>query len=226
MGLIAVGVVAAGAVAWPIASRVLDKPGAAEPEAAAPATQDGTEALMLPARTKGRTDAPITVYEVSDFQCPYCRMFWQETLPDLEKEYIQTGKVRFIFLNFPVPQSHANAPAAHEFAMCAARQDRFWPAHDILYRQQTTWAKLNDPASYLRSLADSIGLDRKALEQCFGAGDVRWLIQAEAEMSWRAGVTSTPSFIVEGALLKGFAPMEVWRPILDSLHVARTAAKP
>lgn len=224
--LIAGALLVVGAAAWPHASRAFRKDAAepALPGGAAAAAQDDAASLMFPARTKGDSTAPIQIYEVSDFQCPYCRMFSMETLPALEREYIRTGKVRFTFLNFPIAQSHPNAPAAHELAMCAARQDRFWPVHDILYRTQGTWAALSEPGPYFRSLADSAGLDRKALEECFTSGSVRWLIQAEAEMSWRAGVTSTPSFIIEGGLLKGHAPIELWRPILDSLYGAKTAA--
>ena len=112
----------------------------------------------LDARSKGDPDAPITVYEVSDFQCPYCRQFWEETLPKIDREYIRTGKLRLTFINFPLAQLHPNAPAAHEFAMCAAQQNRFWPVHDLLYSHQATWAKLDDPANYFMALADSAAL--------------------------------------------------------------------
>lgn len=225
VALIAGGLLVVGAAAWPLATRALRQQAVPEPVAAGAADtiQDGAAMLMLPARTKGDSTAPIQVYEVSDFQCPYCRMFWEETLPHLDREYIKAGKVRFTFLNFPVPQSHPNAPAAHEFAMCAARQDRFWPVHDMLYQHQTTWASLNDPGAFFRTLADSVGIDRGALEDCFQRGTVRVLVQTEAEMTWRAGVTSTPSFIVEGGLLKGHAPIEIWRPILDSLYREKTS---
>src|SRR5437763_1186834 len=74
----------------------------------------------LAARAKGRSDAPVTVYEMSDFQCPYCRAFALTTMPLLEKEYVQTGKVRFVYINLPLTTRHANAAAAAELAMCAA----------------------------------------------------------------------------------------------------------
>src|SRR5712691_6735856 len=83
----------------------------------------------LAARTKGRPGAPVTVYEMSDFQCPYCKAFALTTLPLLEREYVTTGKVRFVYINLPLPSLHANATAAAEAATCAARQSRFWPMH-------------------------------------------------------------------------------------------------
>ena len=91
---------------------------------------------LIEARSKGDPDAPLTVLAASDFQCPYCRDFAERTLPYLETEYINTGKIRLVFLNLPLPQLHPNATAAHEFAMCAADQDRFWPVHDLLFKYQ------------------------------------------------------------------------------------------
>lgn len=185
----------------------------------------GQQEDWLRQRTKGQPSAAITILEASDFQCPWCRHFWEETLPGIEREYIATGKARFIFLNFPIPSSHPNAPAAHEFAMCAAVQDRFWPMHDLLYQHQQRWAGMSDPVPYLYELADSADLARDSLDACFASGEVRTLIQAEAQMAYRAGITSTPSFVVEGALLGGSASIDVWRPILDSIYTEKTGGQ-
>src|SRR5207245_9672396 len=97
------------------------------------------------ARAKGRSDAPVTVYEMSDFQCPYCRAFALTTMPVLEKEYVQTGKVRFVYINLPLTTRHANAAAAAELAMCAARQGKLWPLHDLLFQRQDARASRKDP---------------------------------------------------------------------------------
>ncbi len=188
----------------------------------APASEAQDPELLLPQRTKGSPDAPITIYEISDFQCPYCRQFWEETLPILEREYILTGKARLVFVNFPILQSHPNAAAAHEFAMCAAHQNRFWPVHDLLYKHQSAWARMDDPAPFFSLLADSADLSRERLSECFTAGRARTLIRAEYEAAWRGGVTSTPTFVIQGALLVGAAPIEQWRPILDSIYAERT----
>lgn len=183
---------------------------------------EAQQTAMLEARTKGDSNAPIVVFEASDFQCPYCRVFWEETLPFLDTEYVQTGKVRFTFLNFPLYQIHPNATAAHEFAMCAAMQDKFWPVHDLLYRYQAEWAHLADPAPYFGELADSAGLEADELKACLEGGVVRGLIQQEAQLNWRAGVQSTPSFIIDNHLLAGAAPIDAWRPILDSIFAEKT----
>ena len=174
-------------------------------------------------RTKGDPNAPITIYEVTDFGCPWCREFYRLTLPRIEREYIETGKAKLIFVNLPLPQLHPNSPAAHEFAMCAAQQDRFWPVHDLLYQHQAAWVTLEAPRSYFTILADSAGLDMDSLNTCFDTGSARWLVQQEAEsIAQQADITSTPSFIMETVVLAGYLPIEGWRPILDSLFAAKT----
>jgi len=177
---------------------------------------------LIKQRTKGSAEAPLTIYEVSDFQCPYCRDFAVRILPDIDREYIQTGKAQLVFVNLPLVQIHANAAAAHEFAMCAAQQDRFWPIHDLLYRTQPSWAGADEPHDFLMTLADSAQLNGDSLSTCVETGAVRWLVEQEAVAVAQRGVRSTPSFIVEGLLLSGAQPMDVWRPLLDSLFTAKS----
>lgn len=225
LGALVLGVVAGVGAAWAIAGRSGDEgasPPAAPPIDSAQQATATAQDLLLEARSKGSPSAPITIYEVSDFQCPYCRVFWEATLPELERDYIRVGKARFIFLNLPLPQLHENAAAAHEFAMCAAMQHRFWSVHDLLYQHQARWADLSDPSRFFFTLADSAGLSRDELLQCFDAGSVRWIVQAEAQMNLRSGISSTPSFIIDGALLRGAVPIEMWRPILDSIYAEKT----
>jgi protein-disulfide isomerase len=177
------------------------------------------------ARTKGSATAPVTVYEMSDFQCPWCRKQALEVLPELDKEFMATGKVRWIFVNFPITQIHPNAGAASEFAMCAARQDQFWPIHDLLFKYQDKWAPLKDPAPFLITLADSVGMPRDSILSCLQKQETRDVIQSEANGAARSGVASTPTVYIEGAgLLKGAAPLAAYRQILDSLWRLRTGA--
>jgi protein-disulfide isomerase len=190
-----------------------------------PGAPGGPDDLLIAARTRGDTAAPIVMYEVSDFQCPFCRQFWAETLPHLEAEYIQTGKLRLTFINFPISQIHPNAEAAHELAMCGAQQGKFWWLHDLLYAHQRDWEALSDPQPYFRGLADSVGMSQASLAGCIASGRIRQLVAAEAQASFRAGVKSTPSFIVQGVLLAGAAPIEAFRPILDSIYAATVSGK-
>jgi protein-disulfide isomerase len=180
----------------------------------------------LAVRAKGAATAPVTVYEMSDFQCPFCKRHVDETFPALEKEYIATGKVRWIFINLPLSSIHPNAVAAAEFAMCAARAGKFWPAHDALYRNQGKWAPMKDPAPYLLKLADSLRLPRATMTGCLQNAETREEVRQDSEGAVKAGATSTPTFYIEGGLLLGVLPPEAWRPILDSIYRAKIEKKP
>src|SRR6267143_1388621 len=185
-----------------------------------------TQSDPLAARTMGRADAPVTVYEMSDFQCPYCREFTLSTMPLLEREYVQAGKVRFVFINLPLSSVHRNAATAAVLAVCAARQERFWPMHDLLFQHQQQWATLASPRAYLLALGDSAGLDSARLTQCVASGAADTEVQRDAERARRSGATSTPTFYIEGALLEGAAPPTVFRAALDSIYRSKTATPP
>jgi protein-disulfide isomerase len=173
-------------------------------------------------RSKGSPTAPITVYEMSDFQCPYCRSFALETFRALEQEYISPGKVRWVFVNFPLTSVHANAVAAAGTALCAAQQDAFWPVHDLLYAHQDTWAPLKEPGPFLLSLADSAGISKPKLLECVKSPATVSEIRYEAEGAERAGASSTPTFYIEGGLLAGAHPLPVFRQVLDSIYAEKT----
>jgi protein-disulfide isomerase len=196
------------------------KPPAAA-EAAPPVADQGTE--LLGARTKGRPDAPIMVVEMSDFQCPYCRAFATETWATLEREYVATGQVKWIFINFPLTEIHPNAVAAAELAMCAAKQGKFWPMHDLLFAHQAKWAPLREPGQLLLTFADSLRIPRDSILPCVQNGEMRGLVQKDANTAARIGARSTPSFLIEGAMLSGAYPADVFRHVLDSIYTVKTA---
>lgn len=183
------------------------------------------QADPLVSRTKGSPTAPVTVYEMSDFQCPFCKQHNDQTFPLIEREYIQTGKVRWIYINFPLSSIHPNAVPAAEFAMCAARQNRFWDAHDILFRTQKTWGPLRNPGPFLMTLVDSLRLQRDPIATCLQNGETRQLIGEDAVGATRSGARSTPTFYIEGGLMSGAQPIAVFRQVLDSIHALRTAAR-
>ena len=178
----------------------------------------------LAGRIRGSRTAPVTVYEMSDFQCPYCRQFALETFPALDSAYVATGKVRWAFINFPLTSIHQNAAAAAEIALCAAKQDKFWPVHDLLYRHQDVWAPLKEPAAFLLSLADSAHLSKTTLLACAKAQSTDAEVRADAEGAQRTGAGSTPSFYIEGGLLVGAQPLPVFRQVLDSVYASKAKA--
>jgi len=184
-------------------------------------TGAAAQADPLAARSKGRPSAPVTVYEMSDFQCPYCRDFALNTMPILEREYVATGKARFVFINLPLSRLHAHAVAAAEMALCAARQHKFWPMHDLLFQRQDQWAGRADPGPYFLALGDSAGLDRAALARCVASKAMRAVIREDSARAAAAGARSTPTFYIERGLLEGAAPVEVFRAVLDSIYRAK-----
>lgn len=223
MALGLIGVTGAGAVALSSPTRSAH-PAPSSQVVDAPAFGAQADPLLTQ-RTKGAAKAVLTVYEMSDFQCPYCRRQAVETFPSLEREFITTGKVRWIFINFPLTQLHPNAAAAAEFAMCAAKADRFWPVHDLLFTYQEKWAPLKDPAPFLMTLADSAGITRGDMTACLQSHEMRGLIKEEAEGAAKSGVQSTPTVYIEGVgILAGAAPLAVFRRVLDSLWREKTGA--
>lgn len=180
----------------------------------------------LEPRSKGKSDAPVTVYEMADFQCPACRMFATNVLPTLEREFIETGKVRWVFINLPLTSIHPNAMAAAEVAVCAGRQGKFWATHDLLYGRQDDWAKLPEPREALIGLAVRAGADRAKLSTCVNGGTARSEVELDAQRAARAGARATPSFYIEGGLVEGapYSP-DPMRHMLDSVYAARTSPK-
>lgn len=173
---------------------------------------------LISQRTRGAATAPLTIYELSDFQCPFCKRQALETFPEIEREYIATGKVRWIFLNLPITEIHPNAVPAAELAMCAAKVDKFWPIHHLLFTYQSKWSPLKDPAPFLISLVDSAGIPREDILPCLQSREMRALVQSEAEGAARSGVASTPTVYIEGAgLLRGAVPFPIYKQVLDSL---------
>lgn len=178
--------------------------------------------IPLAARSKGAASAPVTVYEMSDFQCPFCRRHALETFPALDAEFIRTGKVRWIFVNYPLTSIHPNAVPAAVFAMCAARQNRFWPAHDVLFRNQETWGPLKNPAPYLLTLIDSLRLERPPMTACLQDENSVNQIRTDAEGAVKSGAQSTPTFYIEGGLIVGAQPLQLFRRVLDSIYTVKT----
>jgi len=185
---------------------------------------DARQQDPLAARSMGRPDAPVTVYEMSDFQCPYCRQFTLTTLPVIERDFIKTGKVRWVFVNFPLTNLHKNAVAAAQIAMCAARQHKFWPVHDRLYENQPQWAPLDQPWTALIALADSSGVQHDSLVACLSSRATMDEITRDAQGAARAGATGTPTFYIEGGLADGAIPPADFSQILDSVYRAKTGA--
>jgi len=175
------------------------------------------------ARIRGNPAAKVWLILASDFQCPYCKMWHDSSDLTIRREYIDNGKVRLAFVNFPIP-SHQNAIPAAEYAMCAAAQDKFWQMHDALFAAQEKWVPLSEPGPALEQVAASVGVDMMSLRSCVSSHKMRPLIDADREKASRAGVRATPSFFIGTQLLEGVQPAEELRKALDAA-LASAASK-
>jgi protein-disulfide isomerase len=178
-------------------------------------TSDPLVAHADSARIRGNPASKVWMIIASDFQCPYCKMWHDSSDLTIRREYIDNGKVRLAFVNFPI-NSHANAVPAAEHAMCAAAQDKFWQMHDALFASQDKWAPLPDPRPPLEQIAASVGVDMTALRSCVSSHKMLPLIEADREKASRARVRATPSFFIGDALLEGVQPIENLRKALDA----------
>jgi len=167
-------------------------------------------------RIRGAGTAPVWLVEVSDFQCPYCKQWHDQSFAAIDREFVQTGKVRLAYLNFPLVSIHKNARAASEAAMCASVQDKFWPLHESLFTSQPRWAAMDNPMPVFDSLAVAAGANAAAWRQCMTSHATLPLIEADRDRSSRAGVQSTPTFFIGDRKLEGAYPVDSFRVAIEA----------
>jgi protein-disulfide isomerase len=167
----------------------------------------------------GADDAPITLVEFTDYQCPFCSRFFTGTLPGLKEEYIDTGKVRLVVKDLPLAM-HARARPAAVAAHCAGDQDQFWAMHDTLFENNRQLQDEN-----LKQYAQDIGLDTKRFQECLSSDRHDAMIDADVAEANGQGITGTPTFIVaetiddvvEGTKIRGVQSLEALRRYFDAL---------
>ena len=162
----------------------------------------------------GSADAPVTIIEFSDYQCPFCGRFWEQTLPSLQREYIDTGKVRLAFKDFPLESIHQEAlPAAHA-ARCAREQggdEMYFKYHDIVFQNQQSLSSAN----YQR-WASQLGLDSTKFSECMSSNKYLGAIRQDLRDGSAGGIQGTPGFFVNGVLVSGAQPFTVFQQIIES----------
>ena len=147
---------------------------------------------------KGNQNAPVTVIEYSDFQCPFCGRFYTETLPQLEENYITTGKVKFVYRDLPLESLHKNAMSAALAAQCANEQGKFWDFHDKLFTGQSTWQGqgAEEVAATFVSYATDLKTDSKKFESCYTSAKNSDGIAKDLADAAKFGATGTPTFFI------------------------------
>lgn len=159
----------------------------------------------------GNPDAPVTVVEFSDFQCPYCRSFFEETEPRIIEQYVKTGKVKFVYRDFPLTGRHEHAQKAAEAGECADEQSKFWEYHDLIFRRQNELGAEN-----FKAWARELGMNAEQFDACLDSGKYLDEVRDDFEDGQSFGVNGTPAVFVNGSLVPGGArPFSVFRQIIE-----------
>ncbi len=162
----------------------------------------------------GKDNAKVTIIEFSDFQCPFCARFREQTLDQIKKEYIDTGKVRFVYRDFPLTSIHPMAQKSAEATECADDQKKYWEMHDLLFNKQDEWSTAG--VSKLKDYAKELGLDTDEFNKCLDDGKYENEVKKDEQDGATAGVQGTPAFFVNGKLLSGAQPFEAFKAAIDA----------
>jgi protein-disulfide isomerase len=155
----------------------------------------------------GPENAPITIVEFSDFQCPYCRRWHEQVYKPLLAAY--PGKVRMVYRNLPLTSIHPDAFAAAEAAMCAGEQDAFWQYHEKLFSSETLGSEI------YTQYAQELSLDMTSFEACMTEHKYQEAVQIDSDFAINMGVSSTPTFFINGLAVVGAQPLDVFKQVID-----------
>lgn len=227
-----IGLVVAGAAGIMFASTPTNateiKSGDSNPDPNASRNQEIISQLKIASAANapalGSPDAKVTVVEFGDYQCTWCHRWHQSTKDSVIADYVDTGKVRFLFKDFPI-NDHADRASslASEASYCAADQGRYWDYHDELYNN---WKGENNgwvTKESLRQFASNIGLDSRQFSECLDSGRHSGLVRANYNLAVDAGLSATPSFIVlvDGEtpkLIRGAHPYTTFQQVIDPVY--------
>lgn len=198
-------------------------PSQAQPSQPAAPSGEPVEVSLDDDPVMGDADAPVTLVEFSDYECPFCGRFYSQTLPQIKSEYIDTGKAKLVYRDFPLDQElpdgrimHPRANPAAIAAECVQEQsgdEAYFEMHDLLFENQ----RALDDAS-LRSYASQVGVDLDEWDECYADEDGEMLaeVQADKTAGLNAGVSGTPTVFVNGQRIVGAQPYNVFKAAIDA----------
>ena len=160
----------------------------------------------------GDPNAPVTIVSFEDYQCPFCGKSFAETFPRLKSDYINTGKVKYVYRDFPLTSIHPEALPAAEASECADDQEKFWEYHDLLFINQA-----NLGTQLYAAIANTLGLDFEQFAKCMASGKHREEVQNDFNYGASVGgVSGTPTFFINGIKLVGAQPYEAFKQVIDA----------
>lgn len=165
----------------------------------------------------GSKNAPVAMIEFSDFECPFCRSFWRDTLPLIKSQYIDTGKVKFVYRDFPL-SFHPGARPAAEAAECAEEQGKFWVLHDKIFGEQDKQGTgtIQFTKEDVIRWAGQIGLGTNKFNQCLESGKYASEVEKDFADGSAAGVSGTPAFFINGKLVVGAQPFAIFQQAIEA----------
>jgi protein-disulfide isomerase len=145
---------------------------------------------------RGSPDAPVTLVEYSDYLCPFCKRHFDETLPGILNDFVRSGKLQYVFRDFPIASLHPTASQGHVAAWCVGEQDAamYWKMHDLLFATRDQWFALPDPSAFLEQLAVQAGGDPAAYQTCIETQRTQSIVDAGVAAANDKGFNGTPSF--------------------------------
>jgi protein-disulfide isomerase len=161
--------------------------------------------------TLGSPSAGVTLIEFSDFECSFCARFANNAFLQIKKEYVDSGKVKIFFKNFPLP-FHKDAKLAAQAGECALLQGKFWEYKEILFKNQSALS-----ARDLKKYAVDLGLDAEKFNKCLDSGETRKEVEQDLEEGREADVSGTPAFFINGELLVGAQPFSAFQEVIEKL---------
>ena len=197
----------------------------AQAQAMARQASEPVDVSLENAHVIGDADAPVTIVEYTDFQCPYCARHALETFPQIEEDLVETGKVRYVFKDLPLTSIHPQAMLAAEASQCAGAQDGYLAMHTKLFEKQEAWSGQADAAELLAGYAAEIGLDGERFASCLENQETVDAVQADMEEAISVGITGTPAFLINGRLVSGAMPFEAFEQAVEAA-IAEGAGQP
>lgn len=198
---------------------------AAAPPLAPPSPTKPLEVSLDDAYSIGDPDAPVTIVEYTDYQCPFCARHALQAFGQIAENFVDKGQVQYVFKDMPLTSIHPQAALAAEAARCAGAQDddAFVTMHDVLFDNQGEWSGKSNAADLFSDYATEIGLDNANFESCITNHEFEAAVQADVQEAMQLGITGTPAFIINGQLMFGAQPFEVFENAVDSFLVEASA---
>ncbi len=180
------------------------------PQAVSQITENGSVKAI------GNENAPVTITEYSDFQCPLCKKYFDDTYSQIIRDYVQTGKVKYVFKHFPL-NIHPQAIPAALSAECALEQNKFWEMHNLLFQTQNDWSGKSDHLDTFKRLAAQLNLNTEQFNQCLDSKKHQGNVDKDYQEGLSGSIRGTPTFYINDQILVGAQETSKFTDALDSL---------